>query len=358
LQASDAPPERNDTAKKVETPIQDGGGDSRKDWKRLLPGLIISAISLAVVLYLAKPGRLYQALRLADYRLVLVALVFGIAWLAVRAMAWRTLLQNKAGYTPVFFTVNEGYLLNNVLPFRLGEVARAFLLSHKASLNFWEVFPTIIIERVLDLAFAAGLLLATLPFVVGAAWARQAALASAVIVLGGLLALYILARYRAWALAQFHRLGQRWPVLLKVGGHSVEAFLSGLTVLTDGRLFLLAVFWIMLNWLIALGQYYLIMLAFIPHANFLWAAFTLSASALGIAAPSSPGAVGVYELVVVGALSLFGIQAATALAFALTAHLSQYLLVGVLGTIGLAKDGESLIGVYSRVRRIPNQGSL
>ena len=73
---------------------------------------------------------------------------------------------------------------------------------------------------------------------------------------------------------------------------------------------------------------------------------------MGIAAPSSPGAVGVYELVVVGALALFGIPAATALAFALTAHLTQYLLVGVLGTIGLARDGESLIGLYRQTRNI------
>ncbi len=325
---------------------------TQKDWKRLAPGIIISAISLAVVLYLAKPGRLYQALRLADYRLILVALVFGVAWLAVRAIAWRTLLKNKASYSQVFFTVNEGYLLNNVLPFRLGEVARAFLLSHKANLNIWEVFPSIIIERVLDLAIAAGLLLSTLPFIVGATWARQAAMGSVAIVLVGLLALYLLARYRDWALTQFEKLGKRWPILVKVAGHGVEAFLNGLAILTDGRLFLLAAFWILINWLIALAQYYLILLAFIPHANFLWAAFTLSAAALGIAAPSSPGGVGVYELVVVGALSLFGVQAATALAFALTAHLSQYLLVGLLGTIGLARDGESLIGLYGRLRRI------
>ena len=328
---------------------------SNRDWKRIVPGLIISIISLAVVLYLAKPGQLYQALRLANYRLVVLALVGGLAWLGVRAIAWRVLLQNKASYSQVFFAVNEGYLLNNVLPFRLGEVARAFLLSVKANLNFWQVFPTIVIERVLDLAFAAGLLLISLSYVVGASWARDAALASGAIVLAGLLALYLLARYREWAMRQFENLGRRWPVLLKVGGHSVKAFFDGLAVLTKGWLFLQAVFGILMNWLIALGQYYLLMLAFIPNAKFLWVVFTLSASALGIAAPSSPGALGVYELVVVGALALFGIQAATALAFALTAHLSQYLLVGILGTIGLARDGESLIGIYGRARQISQQ---
>ena len=324
----------------------------KTDWQRLLPGLVISLISLAVVLYLAKPGQLYQALRMADYRLVLLASLGGLMWLLVRAMAWRTLLQNQASYSQVFFTVNEGYLLNNVLPFRLGEVARAFLLSHKAGLNFWQVFPTIVIERVIDLAFAAGLLLSTLPFVIGASWARQAALGSGIIVLVGLAGLYILARNRAWALSRFEQLSQRWPRLRKVGGHSVEAFFQGLAVLTNGKQFLLAVFWIFLNWLIALGQYYLILIAFLPDANLLWAAFTLGVAAMGIAAPSSPGAVGVYELVVVGALALFGIPAATALAFALTAHLTQYLLVGVLGTIGLARDGESLIGLYRQTRSI------
>lgn len=326
--------------------------NSKSDLKRLAPGLVISVISLVVVLYLAKPGRLYQALRLADYRLVLLAVALGLLWLVVRAQAWRTLLRNQAGYSQVFFTVNEGYLLNNVLPFRLGEIARAFLLSLKTNLSFWQIIPTIIVERILDLAFAAGMLLFTLPYVVGASWARQAALGSAAVVLAGLLALFLLARNRRWALAQYEKLGQRWPAIQKFGGHSVESLFNGLAILTDGRLFLWAVFWILLNWLIALFQYYLILRAFIPEGQWLWAAFTLSAAALGVAAPSSPGAVGVYELVVVGALALFGIPAAMALAFALTAHLSQYLLVGVLGAIGLARDGQSLIGLYDRVRRI------
>lgn len=322
------------------------------EWKRIVPGLIISVISLVIVFYLAKPAQLYQALRLANYRLVVLAVLGGLVWLFVRTLAWRTLLQNKASFSQVFFTVNEGYLLNNVLPFRLGEIARTFLLSVKTQLSFWQIFPTVVIERILDLAFAVGLLLITLPFVVGGSWARPAALSSAMIVLGGLVALYLLARNRKWAMTQFERISTRWKVLSKIGGHTVEAFFDGLGVLTDGRLFLRAVFWIFLNWLIALGQYYLFLLAFVPETNVLWPAFTLSVAALGFAAPSSPGGFGVYEAAVVASLAIFGIPTATALAFALTAHLSQYLIVGIFGAIGLARDGESLIGVYGRVRGI------
>ncbi len=176
-------------------------------------------------------------------------------WLFVRGVAWRTLLQNKATYDQVFFTVNEGYLLNNVLPFRLGEVARAFLLSYKARMSFWEVLPTIVIERVLDLAFAVGLLLATLPFVVEASGAQQLAFGSGSIVVVGLVFLYLLARYRMRAMELFNRLGQRWPVLLKRGGHNITSFFDGLAVLTDWRRFLHSFFLIIQNWLIAFGQY-------------------------------------------------------------------------------------------------------
>lgn len=318
---------------------------------------MISVISLAVVIYLAKPGQLYQALRAANFQLVLAALGIMVIWLGVRAMAWRVLLQEKATYSHVFFAVNEGYLLNNILPFRLGEVARSFLLSLKAGLSFWEVFSTVLIERALDLGIAAALLLITLPFVVGGVWARQAALVAGAVVLAGIVTLYLLARNRVWALNLFHKLATRWPRLQQTVGQSLEAFLNGLAVLTDGKRFLGATSLMLLDWLIALIQYYVLILAFLPNAPFLWAAFTLGVAALGVAAPSSPGSLGVYELAIVGALALFGIDAAPALAMALTAHLSQYLLVGVFGSIGLARDGESLIGLYSRVRGITQQNT-
>lgn len=318
----------------------------------MLPGLVVSLICLAVVFYVADPQRMIEALRLADYRVVAAGVLLALTWLAVRGIVWRTLLQEKASFSQVFFSINQGYLLNNILPFRLGEVGRAFLLGRKAGIPFWQVFSSILIERALDLALAAGLLLSTLPFVVGATWAREAAIGAGSVVLAGLVILYLLARYRARALAQFDRLSARWPVLQRFGGERLTAFFSGLAVLTDGTRFLRAILWMVLDWGIAIGEYYVLMLAFFPDGQFLWAAFSLGVVALGIAAPSSPGAVGVMELALVGSLSLFGLDPAVSLAFALTAHLINYLLTGILGAYGLAQDGETLSGLYSSVRRI------
>lgn len=293
-----------------------------------------------------------RAIRLADYRIVAAAYLISLVWLLVRAKFWRTLLQERASFRKVFFTITEGYLLNNILPFRLGEVARAFLLSGKTELTFWEVFSTILIERALDMTMAAGLLLITLPFVIGARWAHQAAIAVGTVVPLGLIFLYLIARYREWAVNLFARMVVRWPILEKIGVERVANFLAGLAVLTDLSLFLRAVGWALLDWLIAVAQYYVLLLAFFPNARLLWGAFTLGVAALGIAAPSSPGAVGVLELSIVGALAVFGLNSSTALAYALTGHLFNYLTNGVLGAYGLAKDGETLTGLYRSLRNI------
>ena len=323
------------------------------NWKRILPGLLISLVALAVLLYLAEPRRLLAALKLADYRLVLAGAGLMLIWLVVRSIYWRTLLQEKATFTQVFFAINEGYLLNNVLPFRLGEIGRALILSYKASLSFLFVFSTILIERALDVAISAGLILITVPFVVGASWAGEAALISGGIVLLGLGLLYLMARNRNKLITLFEKLSQRWTILNKVGSHHLTAFFSGLEVLTDLRRFLRAISWGLLNWVVAIVQYYVILRAFFPEGKLLWAVFALGAAALGVAAPSSPGAVGVYELAVVGALSLLKVDPAEALAFALTAHLIQYLTTTILGTIGLFRDGLSLTSVFQKARSIP-----
>ena len=85
----------------------------------------------------------------------MIAFWIGFIWIVVRAQVWRTLLRNRPSYSDTFWTVGEGYLLNNFLPFRLGEIGRAFLLSRKSGMQFMEIFPTIVIERAMDLGYSA-----------------------------------------------------------------------------------------------------------------------------------------------------------------------------------------------------------
>jgi glycosyltransferase 2 family protein len=323
-----------------------------QDWMKILPGVIVSLLALAVLLYFVDLKRFVQALRMADFRFVLMIFVNSLIFLFIRAIVWRTLLQEKASYSQVFVTLNEGYLLNNVLPFRLGEIGRAFLLGRKANLPFFEVFSTIFVERVLDIAMAAGLLLFSLGFVVGASWANQAALAALGMVALGIFVLFLLARYSDWTVQMFERLTHRWPSLSAMGSQQLHAFLSGLAVFKDGRRFLRVIFWMVVNWLAIVLQYYCILRAYYPQVEWIWLPFTIGVVALGAAAPSSPGAVGVLELSMVGALSVFGLDPSVALAAAVTAHLINYLVTGSIGVYGLTRDGLTLTGLYKNVRSI------
>ena len=101
--------------------------ESRNNLKRILPGALISIALIIAILYFVDIETTLIALRNANYLLIGIAAILSFVWLAVRAIVWRTLLRDKPTYKDVFYTVGEGYLLNNFLPFRLGEIGRAFL---------------------------------------------------------------------------------------------------------------------------------------------------------------------------------------------------------------------------------------
>jgi uncharacterized protein (TIRG00374 family) len=323
-----------------------------KDVKRWLPGALISLLLIAAILYFVDLRAMLDAIRNANYALLGIAIVIGFIWMAIRAIVWRTLLRDRPSFKDVFFTVGEGYLLNNFLPFRLGEIGRAFLLSRKSDMQFMEILPTIVIERAMDLGYSAVILLAALPFVVGAEGAEQIGIVVGVTVFIGFVILYLLARYNQWALNLFHQMSARWPTLQRVGGNFLESFFLGLGVLKDGWLFVRFLFWMTLNWGIAIISYYLMIRAFFPQAQMVWGMFGLGAAAFGGAIPSLPGAVGTFEGAFGGALTLLTGDESTALAVALTGRFYNYLNSGVIGGIGLLREGQTLSGVYEQLTKL------
>lgn len=323
-----------------------------KDWKRWLPGAVISIGLIAVFLYFVDLGEMVEAVRNANYLFLGIAIVIGFIWMAIRAQVWRTLLRDRPSYSAVFWTVGEGYILNNFLPFRLGEIGRAFLLSRKSDMKFMEILPTIVIERAMDLGYSAIILLAAIPFVVGAEGAERIGVIVGIVILLGFILLYILARSNKWALDLFHKLSARWPGMQRVGGSFLESFFAGLGVLTDGWLFLRFIFWMTLNWATAIVSYYFIIRAFFPETQVTWAMFGLGAAAFGGAIPSLPGAVGTFEGAFGGALVLLTGNESASFAAALTGRLYNYINSGVIGGIGLAREGQTLSGIYEQLKNL------
>ena len=292
-----------------------------------------------------------------------------LPWLILRGRVWQTLLHGQASFRDVFLTLNEGYLLNNLLPFRLGEVGRAYLLGRKAKLNFWQVFPSVILERMFDLILAAGLLVLILPFIDRTNWeeqsgagAGQATLIAAgvsLLMVLGFVGIYLLARNQERVTAWLERWSGRNPRVQQLAGRRVETFFTGLQVLKEWRLFLRALVWMLLNWACSVLLYFVFLRAFFPQATSIWAIFVLAFGSFGIAAPSSPGGVGVFEWAHIGALMILVHQTDPSPAmgaFALTLHLSNYIITGLIGGYALLREGETLSSLYSRLGRLKEKG--
>ena len=317
--------------------------------KRWLPGAIISIILIGVILSAVDIPKTIDALREANYRLLLIAGTLNILWLMVRTKVWQTLLKDIPSYKDTFITTSEGYLLNNFLPFRLGELGRAFLLSRKTSLNFVEIIPTVFVERIFDLIISAAILLTALPYIAQTEGTAQIAYIVGGIVLLAIVVLYFLARNQEWALNLFDKITARAPKINELGGELVKSLLNGLTVFTDGWLFLRFIFWMLFNWAIAIVQYTLIITAFFPQATLIWGMFGIGAAAFGGAIPSLPGAIGTLEAAIAGSLTLLSDNASSALAVALVVRLFNYAFSGIVGIYGLATEGETLSGIYQQL---------
>jgi uncharacterized membrane protein YbhN (UPF0104 family) len=199
------------------------------------------------------------------------------------------------------------------------------------------------------------------------------------VALFGLVMLYVLAHYNQWAIDLYYKLSERWsswqnqigiflklfikewvlillrtlwsrlPPLQKPVGEFLESFFKGLGVLKDGWLFLRFLFWMALNWAVAIIPYYLITLAYFPEATWLWGVFGLGMAAFGGAIPSAPGGVGTFEGAVIFAITRFTPDQSTALAAALSMRLYNYITTGIIGGIGFLREGQTLSGVYQEL---------
>lgn len=322
--------------------VNSGWWQKARKW---LPGLLISLIAIAILLRVSDWQGVGDALGRVRWWTLAAGVGITLVFLLLRGAAWREILDGKPGLWQSFRIVNEGYLINNILFHRAGELARAVFMGQVNNIGTARALSSIVLERVFDLVFAAGIFLLCLPLVVGANWARTAGFITLGLVIVVLFALFLAARFQekllGWMDTWQIKVGfwQRW---LKP---QIRHLFEGLAVLNRPRRFLAAVLLIGLSWGVAFLNHFVFMRALIPDAPFWWGVFTDTALAMGIALPSVPSAVGVYEAAIVGALVLLGVASETGLAFAILLHVLQFVVTAILGMIGLIQDGRSLTQV-------------
>lgn len=326
---------------------------------QMLPGILVSVVTVVVLvsqINLAETGAALANVRLG--RLGLAAVVLVLAFCA-RAIAWRTQLQEQAKYREVLSSELIGYFLNTVLPFRLGEFGRALALGMRSEMTFWEIFPTLVVERIFDLAILAGLLLTSLPFVVGAQWATAVAQVAVVLVVAGFAVLYTFVLKPEWARSILEKLTGQWPKVQTFVQEKLELVLQGLASLRNPGRFLRVLFWMLVTWGLSISWNFLLLGEFYPNPSLLVVVVVVGFASLGVAAPSTQGNLGVYEAAVVSAFLALNADTADGLAYALASHALYLLLIIIMGIIALSVQRISLreISQMARSRRVQEDQS-
>ncbi|HFC10090.1 MAG TPA: flippase-like domain-containing protein [Chloroflexi bacterium] len=324
----------------------------RLPWRRALPGFIVSAAVLVVVFAISDPRTLWQALRSVPLWVLAAASVLLALSLVLRAISWQVLLGHRVKWADAFWALSTGYLINNIIPFRAGEAARAFLVAPKARVSFWHALSTVMVERLFDVVLLASMLVGSLPWVLDVPWARQAAWGFGGAALGVLIALAIIARYRARLAPALTSWQQRhahfsWGKRLL---HWALSFLDGLEALASPTSLTAVTFLLAASWGVQVAAYGLTLRALVPQASYLWAAFALGSVGMGVAVPSAPGGLGVVEGVMVFVLGVLGVGPSVALAYALAMHGIYYVVTGVLGWGGAMVYGVSLRGAFGQAQ--------
>jgi uncharacterized membrane protein YbhN (UPF0104 family) len=138
------------------------------------------------------------------------------------------------------------------------------------------------------------------------------------------------------------RLPERLAVLVR---ESWTNLLVAIEPLRDLRVVAQVVGWTVFNWVVGIGTFWAAIEAVVPGGRLLEASFGITALSLGVALPSSPGFIGVFQFIGQQALVTpfpNRYTAATALLIAILSHGVYYVSTSALGLLGLARLGLSL----------------
>lgn len=326
--------------------------------KKYVIGIVISAVCLYLVFRNVDLKKLAGAFSQAHYLWTIPTILLSFLSYFLRAWRWQFFFPGgeRPPYRRTLSATMIGFMANNLLPARIGEIVRAYVLGKKCSIPVTYTFATIVIERIFDtltMLIVFGFVLvydnyqplaSRLPMpnqVTSFAWLALAICILAIIVL-------VLLYYRKLlVLGIIDWIIRPLPEKLRIRiRNSFDTFSAGLNVLASGKSILIITILSFTIWLVLVGSVYSIFIAFdfnqAPfELNPLIAVFLLVLFAGGVAIPSGPAFVGTFHGVAVFGLGIFNIPKQSALAFAIVMHGISFIPVTLIGLLFLMAEGMS-----------------
>jgi uncharacterized protein (TIRG00374 family) len=316
---------------------------------------LVSILAIALFWWFLGHARLadvWQQVRRAQLELVALAFICaGLSYWA-RALRWQYLLApvGPTRFRTAFRTTMIGFAASFVLPARVGEVLRPYLLARQEGLNATATFATVVVERVLDLMAVLALLALFLwgaePTGMAPGLLRSVRVAAATTALASL----VLMAGMIVLASRPERIGQ---IVLRAGSalpHRVsgalaqmaQMFSEGLAVAREPRPLLIAVLWSFPLWVLIAAEAWCVTRAFGIEMSFMGGFLLQALLVIGVAVPT-PGAVGgFHEAYRLGVTTFFGAQESSAVGAAIVLHAISFVPVTLVGILFMVQDGLDL----------------
>jgi len=286
--------------------------------------------------------------RAADPVLVVLAVFVANLIFPLRAARWRPILEPVAPdipYGKLWRATAVGFMANNLMPARAGELLRPYMLSRETTVPFAAAFASQLVDRVFD-AFIVLLLVAVAlldPAFPGGVGLRAFGSVTAAGVLGLAVALYVI----VFAPQQFLRVtdavaGRIVPRFAARIHDMTKAFADGLAVLRDPRRFVIVSLWALALWVVQAVGLWIMFRAMDMDAPFSAALLVQGLIVLAVSVPQAPGFFGSFEAAARAGLAVYGISETAAAAWALSFHVLSMIPISVIGLYYLARSGISL----------------
>lgn len=307
-------------------------------------GIVFSIIFLYLAFHKVNFKEIQQALKLVRYFWLFPAIITYLSVYLFRSMRWKYIFSplKKARFSSLFFSLSIGFMANNLLPVRIGELIRAYLIGKKEDVSKSASLATIVIERVFDgltLLFLLSIIFLFFPF---PAWVKKVGIISFIFLFVLIVFLYSLLHWKEPTLKIFQKFLFFLPLSLKEKIiNLLRSFVSGLKVLHHKKELFYVCFFSLLVWFAEASTFYLVACAFQLPIPFFGAVFVMILICLGLVIPSSPGFIGVYEYFSISALQLLSVPKSQGVPYTIVIHGLQFLLIISLGFFLLWKENLS-----------------
>lgn len=319
-------------------------------------GLTVAISLLLLVLALRDLdfGLLGRAMLGANYWYVVAAVLLYFVDIGLRAARWQILLRAARPIPTrrLYPVLTIGYMANNLLPARIGELTRAYLVGRRENVSTSTVLASVAIERVIDGVTVLAVLVLTLPALPAASWLGSLArIAEGTFGIAVVICFLLVAARQTWL--RFAASALR-VLPGAVSDHVITLlarFIEGFSVLADLRRLTETLALSAVIWMTGAITYVLIAGAFGIKLPLVGALAAICVVNLATAVPLAPAGLGAFEVAALAVFGLLGLPAATAAGVTIVLHAVLFLPVVVVGLAFLWRLNLSLGALWSDARR-------